>query len=230
MELRSDYRLMENNCQHFAKALVRDITGQDFGPKMIAEVLKPYVDFVDNAKSLVRLRTHSMQLSPTPERPFFQIAGTSNIPSFRLLGGIDWEGSLPRSAAVDEEILPLVASVAPSSPTPRSILWQWAGLQGMLHPTEKEYLDGLHLGSPKLVEEFNVVDEGGSGGVSTCVLFPKVLLLFREQHESTHLHFERGGCLHHVDHGVLPKWSCYAVLFPRHISNIAPTPNGKPPQ
>jgi hypothetical protein len=75
MELRSDYRLMENNCQHFAKALVRDITGQDFGPKMIAEVLKPYVDFVDNAKSLVRMRTHSMQLSPTAERPFF--AGTS---------------------------------------------------------------------------------------------------------------------------------------------------------
>jgi hypothetical protein len=83
MELRSDYRLMENNCQHFAKALVRDITGKDFGPKMIAEVLKPYVDFVDNAKSLVRLRTHSMQLSPTAERPFFQIAGTSSIPSSR---------------------------------------------------------------------------------------------------------------------------------------------------
>jgi hypothetical protein len=129
---------------------------------------------------------------------------------------------------VDEESLPLVASLAPSSPTPRSILWQWAGLQGMLHPTEKEYLEGLHLGSPKLVEEFNVVDEGGSGGLSTCVLFPKVLLLFREQHESTHLHFEKGECSHHHDHGVLPKWSCYAVLFPRHISNIALTPNGTP--
>jgi hypothetical protein len=94
---------------------------------------------------------------------------------------------------------------------------------------ENRYLEDLHLGPPILVHEFNVFDEGGSGGLSTCALFPKVLLLFRKQHESTHLHFERGVCMHHMEDGDLPKWSCYAVLFPRHINHIALTPNGIPP-
>jgi len=77
-ELRSDYRVLENNCQHFAKALVRDITGKDFGPRMIAEVLKPYIDFVDNARSLVRLRTYSVQLAPTKEKVFSSFSCTTH--------------------------------------------------------------------------------------------------------------------------------------------------------
>jgi hypothetical protein len=90
MELRSDYRVLENNCQHFAKALVRDITGKDFGPKMIAEVLKPYIDIVDNATSIVRMRTHSVQLSPPHERTRFSFSGTTRtLPAgFLVLVGV----------------------------------------------------------------------------------------------------------------------------------------------
>ena len=133
----------------------------------------------------------------------------------------------PRNAT-DEDIVPLVpqVKVQPRSPASRPILLQWAGLQTMLHETERRYLNELHLGEPKLIEEFNVCDEGGSGGISTCVLYPKVLLLFRKQHESTHLHFEKGTCVHHVDHRVLPKLSVYAIIFPRHVSRIVPKPNG----
>jgi len=225
MELRSDYRVLENNCQHFAKALVRDITGKDFGSRMIAEVLKPYIDFVDNARSLVRLRTHSMQLTPTKEKLFFNFR--CSIRSFDWLLTGRWTGSSHRRAS-DEDIVPMVSEVniQPHSPTSRSILLQWAGLQTMLHQTERRYLNELHLGEPKLVEEFNVCDEGGSGGISTCVLFPKVLLLFREQHESTHLRFERGTSVHYVDDRVRPKWSVYAIIFPRHVNQIVPKPNG----
>jgi hypothetical protein len=126
-----------------------------------------------------------------------------------------------------DDLVPLVAGSVmeqPSSPN-RSTLWQWTGFQNSLHETERRYLNELHLGDPKLVQEFNVCDEGGSGGLSTCVLFPKVLLLFREQHESAHLHFESGHSVHHAD-GVPSKWSVYAVIFPRHVSNIVPKPNG----
>ena len=228
MELRSDYRVLENNCQHFAKALVRDITGKDFGSRMIAEALKPYIDFVDNARSLVRLRTYSVQLSPTKEKPFFNFSCTIRWFDWLLTGRLT--GSImsrPRRAS-DEGIVPIVSEVniQPQSPTSRSILLQWAGLQTMLHQTERRYLDELHLGEPKLVEEFNVYDEGSSGGISTCVLFPKVLLLFREQHESTHLHFERGTSVHYVDHTAPPKWSVYAIIFPRHVNQVVPKPNG----
>jgi len=73
MESRSDYRVLENNCQHFSKSLIRDITGKDLGPRTIHELMRPYVEFVENAKTVVRLRANSVQLSPTHER--FSILG-----------------------------------------------------------------------------------------------------------------------------------------------------------
>ena len=68
MESRSDYRVLENNCQHFSKSLIRDITGKDLGPRTIHELMRPYVEFVENARTVVRLRGNSVQLSPTHER------------------------------------------------------------------------------------------------------------------------------------------------------------------
>jgi hypothetical protein len=64
MDLRDDYRLLENNCQHFAKALIRDITGEDLCPTTIAELLSPFIQFADSAKNLARLRSNSVS-SPT---------------------------------------------------------------------------------------------------------------------------------------------------------------------
>jgi len=71
MELRSDYRVLENNCQHFSKSLIRDITGKDLGPRTIHELMRPYVEFVENAKSVVRLRANSFQPSPGHEKISF---------------------------------------------------------------------------------------------------------------------------------------------------------------
>jgi hypothetical protein len=68
MESRNDYRVLENNCQHFSKSLIRDITGKDLGPRTIHELMRPYVEFVENAKTVVRLRGNSVQLSPNHER------------------------------------------------------------------------------------------------------------------------------------------------------------------
>jgi hypothetical protein len=59
MELLSDYRVLDNDCQHFAKALIRDITAQDLSPRTIAEVMLPFIEFVDNAKNIARLRAQS---------------------------------------------------------------------------------------------------------------------------------------------------------------------------
>ena len=60
MEVNRDYRLLENNCQHFAKALIRDITGEDLCPKTIADLLRPFINFRDNARDLTRLRSNSI--------------------------------------------------------------------------------------------------------------------------------------------------------------------------
>jgi hypothetical protein len=76
MELRSDYRVLENNCQHFAKSLIRDITGKDLGPRTIAELMSPFIHFVDNARSLARLRTNTLPPTPTsPHRTFINVSG-----------------------------------------------------------------------------------------------------------------------------------------------------------
>src|SRR5271169_4621310 len=100
----------------------------------------------------------------------------------------------------------------------------WVGLQSVLHNTERRYLTGLKLGNPHLVQNFWVTDDGGTRSNSMCVLFPKILLLFREQKESSALRFERRDSLSasppnsptNTTRGP-SKWSVYGVMFPRHI-------------
>ena len=109
----------------------------------------------------------------------------------------------------------------------------WIGLQSYLHRTERRYLTSLNLGHPRLVQNFWVTDDGGTRSNSMCVLFPRILLLFREQKESPALRFERRGSFDHSPPNSLPnsprgppKWSVYAVMFPRHMLMIESTPNG----
>jgi hypothetical protein len=110
---------------------------------------------------------------------------------------------------------------------------QWVGLQSILHATERRYLTGLNLGTPHLVQNFWVTDDGGTRSNSMCVLFPRILLLFREQKESLALRFERRGSFDHSPPNSLlnsangpPKWSVYGVMFPRHMLIIESTLNG----
>lgn len=79
MEQRSDYRVMENNCQHFAKSLIRDITGQDLETRTIAGLMRPFISFVDSAKSLMRLRSNSTQLPPSFRRASTNVSGTLSL-------------------------------------------------------------------------------------------------------------------------------------------------------
>lgn len=110
---------------------------------------------------------------------------------------------------------------------------QWVGLQSILHATERRYLTGLNLGTPHLVQNFWVTDDGGTRSNSMCVLFPRILLLFREQKESPALRFERRGSFDHSPPNSPlnspngpPKWSVYGVMFPRHMLIIESTLNG----
>ena len=109
----------------------------------------------------------------------------------------------------------------------------WVGLQAVLHPSERRYLTGLNLGNPHLVQNFWVTDDGGTRSNSMCVLFPKILLLFREQKESSALRFERPNSLgtsppnsHTTTARGPSKWSVYGVMFPRHMLIIETTLNG----
>src|SRR5271170_6287066 len=106
----------------------------------------------------------------------------------------------------------------------------WVGLQSVLHCTERRYLAGLNLGTPLLVQNFWVTDDGGTRSNSMCVIFPRILLLFREQKESPALRFERRGSFDHSPPDSSPrespKWSVYGVMFPRHMLIIESTLNG----
>lgn len=228
MELRNDYRVLENNCQHFSKSLIRDITGKDLGPRTIHELMRPYVEFVENAKSVVRLRTNSFQLPPTHEKSVF--LGITSL-GLGLRSGVS---EIPLSAtSVMEEAATISNIEQDTSELDMAVNMHWAGLQSVLHSTECRYLNGLKLGNPHLVQNFWVTDDGGTRSNSMCVLFAKILLLFREQKESSALRFERRDSL-----GASPpnsptnptsgpsKWSVYGVMFPRHILIIEPTLNG----
>ena len=178
MELRNDYRVLENNCQHFSKSLIRDITGKDLGPRTIHELMRPYVEFVENAKSVVRLRTNSFQLPPTHERLVF-LGITHHYLGLGLRSGVS---EIPSHAtSVMEEAATISNVEKDTSEVDMAVNMHWAGLQSVLHSTERRYLSGLNLGNPHLVQNFWVTDDGGTRSNSMCVLFAKILLLFREQ-------------------------------------------------
>ena len=108
----------------------------------------------------------------------------------------------------------------------------WEGLQSRLHKTERQYLTSLNLGNPLLVQNFWVTDDGGIRSKSMCVLFPKILVLFREQKDSLDLHFKKPfGPLPPLSPPTSPtlerkKLSIYGVMFPRHMLVIESTVNG----
>ena len=111
-------------------------------------------------------------------------------------------------------------------------LFAWEGLQSRLHRTERRYLTSLGLGNPLLAQNFWVTDDGGSRSKSICVLFPKILLLFRVQKDTPDLHFKKPfGPLPPLSPPNSPKVECkklsvYGVMFPRHMLIIESTLNG----
>ena len=100
MDMRSDYRVLENNCQHFAKALIRDITGNDCGPRTIAEMLHPFIVFAENARNLARLRTNPMHLSPTSESTFLNMLGKTILGFWAIVNFVYRSFGNPRESSI----------------------------------------------------------------------------------------------------------------------------------
>jgi hypothetical protein len=131
-----------------------------------------------------------------------------------------------------------VNAIAPNSMTESSVdsdiegASMWAGFQKRLHKTEKKYLRALDLGDPILCQQFWVSEKDISPSKTMCVLFPRILLFFRQQTDSVYTRFEKTGRQPSPDGNVnrvsaeSVKWGSYAVLFPRHIATVSSTPNG----
>lgn len=103
----------------------------------------------------------------------------------------------------------------------------WMGFQSFLYPTEKQYLESLRLGNPNLIDQFSVSVEGGTSSDSMCVLFPRILLLFRKQDitDSTPSSQSVGSSQASKTEND-EEWSIYGVMFPRHIAIVSVRPNG----
>lgn len=217
MDVRDDYRLLENNCQHFAKALIRDITGEDLCPKTIADLLRPFIDFTEDDR-LAHLRSNSLSKPSGFVHNFF---GASVVAS-------SIEGNLGMTVNPTDAVQTLPYSMD-SWLFDRGVQPRWDEVRGLLRSAEAKHLLQLKLGEPVLIQDFYITDDGNSRTQAICVLFHAILLMFRYQKETAHTYFESprssisdGMSYPHNE----PKLSVYGYLFPRHIDEIIPKPNG----
>jgi hypothetical protein len=102
----------------------------------------------------------------------------------------------------------------------------WVGFQKFLYCTENQYLQSLHLGNPSLIDQFSVSVKGGTSSDSMCVLFPRILLLFRKQNITDSARSSQSVGYPQEPETESEKWSIYGVMFPRHIAIVSARLNG----
>ncbi len=209
-----DYRILKNNCQHFASYLIQILTGEELRTRTISDLMTNFVPWSCRPAPTLLQATSTYTAEP-PRRNIFP-----RIPPTHKKSNLEWLRSGSNSGNQTPISPPAFAGLGISR-------LQLDGFRSCLQDGERGYLDTLGFGEPQLLQDyFLVTHDPPSNRVcrAVCALYRDVFLLCRYVSTSSVRSWD------HVS-GSRPtnsvqeteKLFVYGYLYPRHINKITLT-------
>jgi hypothetical protein len=212
-----DYRVLKNNCQHFASYLIQTLTRQEIYPRTISDLMRNFVPW-SHRSAPTPLQSMSVYTAE-PQRHTILPRKPLNTRETEILGWLTSGSISPNHPPIPA---PPFAGLGVSR-------LQLDGFRSLLQDGEREHLDTLRLGEPQLLQDyFFVSDPSTSNRVSRAVgvLYREVFLLCRYVQSGSirswdYTHGSGSGVLNSLEE--TEKLFVYGYIYPRNINKVIAT-------